>query len=261
MKLFSTSKAYIAEGGGKRAASRPTTAGKLARHVLHHVLRNGMRRTASNGWRHVADRYREFRLGINTRGSIAGEVLGHGEDSFGYQPIPYRTIDLALRSLAVDDFNTFVDFGCGKGRAVVAAGLWPFKRIIGVERSAELCKIARQTVAQARQRLRCPDIEIVEADARDYLPPDDVTVAFFFNPFDRDILLAVLERLRATRHQPPLPLKIIHGLPKCREDYLRSCAWLQTQCELTTHLADWEQCTVYQATWQATAAVLKPAAK
>src|SRR5262249_16540884 len=41
---------------------------------------------------------------------------------------------------------TFVDFGSGKGRALLCAAARPFKRIVGVEWSTDLCAIARRNV-------------------------------------------------------------------------------------------------------------------
>ena len=42
-----------------------------------------------------------------------------------------------------DDF-VFIDFGSGKGRCLLLATEWPFRRIVGVELSAELNHVARE---------------------------------------------------------------------------------------------------------------------
>jgi SAM-dependent methyltransferase len=219
----------------------------LPQRVIRQVARKGLLQAGRDGWRRVAENWRERRLGIETRGSIEGNELGHGDDSFGYQPIPYQTIDLAMKHVQADGESVFIDYGCGKGRAVVSAAMMPFQRVIGVELSKELCDVARRNVEQARKRFRCPDVQIVNADARDFVPPDEVSVVFFFNPFDHNILQVVLDRLQASWLQSPRPLKVIHGLPKCRKDWLRECDWLEAQTDLTDQVADWEQCVIYQA--------------
>jgi predicted RNA methylase len=45
-----------------------------------------------------------------------------------------------------------------------AAQYYPFKRVIGVEFSPELNRIARQNLQARQDRLRCPDVELVTGD-------------------------------------------------------------------------------------------------
>ncbi len=95
----------------------------------------------------------------------------------------------------VTDHDVFVDFGSGMGRVVLQAARYPFRKVIGVEVSETLHGIARENIDRNRQRLRCPDIELVHADALEYEIPDDVTVAFLYNPFRGTIFATVIERL------------------------------------------------------------------
>lgn len=49
---------------------------------------------------------------------------------------------------------TFVDFGSGKGRALLCAAAFPFKRIVGVEWSPDLCAIARRNIENSVPAIR-----------------------------------------------------------------------------------------------------------
>src|SRR5713101_6823082 len=78
----------------------------------------------------------------------AGTDLG---TPYSYDPAPWRTLSRSLRlaSLEAERF-TFVDIGCGKGRILLSALALPFRRIVGVEFSPVLCRIAEKNVASAR---------------------------------------------------------------------------------------------------------------
>lgn len=113
----------------------------------------------------------------------------------------------------VTDHDVFVDFGSGMGRVVLQAARYPFRKVIGVEVSETLHSIARENIDRNRQRLRCPDTELVHADALDYELPDDVTVAFLYNPFRGEIFATVIERLLQSVERNPRPLRIIYVNP------------------------------------------------
>ena len=62
-----------------------------------------------------------------------------------YQAVTTDRLQAALAFLREDWSNfTFVDLGCGKGRALIAASEHGFARIIGVEFAKSLVDIARK---------------------------------------------------------------------------------------------------------------------
>ena len=201
---------------------------RIGRSLQH----RGLAKTARRGWHAARTSYREWRLGIRTVGSIDGELLDFEAANFGYQPIPYDSLDAAFRHIDVTpQQDVFLDYGCGMGRAVIHAALRPFARVVGVELSAKMCQIARHNVAQAELKLACPHVSIIEADAGRYLVPDDVTVVFMFNPFDTPVVQAVLDQLLDSLRRKPRDLAIIYGLPKCRADILAKTSWASRPSE------------------------------
>lgn len=113
----------------------------------------------------------------------------------------------------VTDRDVFVDFGSGMGRVVLQAARYPFRKVIGVEVSETLHGIARENIDHNRWRLRCSDIDLVHADVLEYEIPDDVTVAFLYNPFQGEIFAIVIERLLQSVERNPRPLRIIYVNP------------------------------------------------
>ena len=63
-----------------------------------------------------------------------------GNDYAAVEPARFRLV-LSSFNIAFEDF-TFVDFGSGKGRALLLASEFPFTRILGLEFSPELHRSA-----------------------------------------------------------------------------------------------------------------------
>jgi SAM-dependent methyltransferase len=119
--------------------------------------------------------------------AIASDNFRHGEDYEATPPWAFRRVLRALPAANLGDF-VFVDLGCGKGRALLAASAFKFKRIIGVEFSQELCAIARSNVAAfERSTGRRVPITIAHEDAAAFEPPDENCLFYLFNPFDATV--------------------------------------------------------------------------
>ena len=109
------------------------------------------------------------------------ELLSGGQ----YQPSEPALFHQILRSLpiALDGF-TFIDLGSGKGRTLLMASDYPFRRIVGVEVLAELNEIAQQNIARySGDQQKCFALESHAGDARDFVFPHEPTVLYLFNPF------------------------------------------------------------------------------
>lgn len=134
-----------------------------------------------------------------------------------YLPSPWTALEALLRPDEVSQRDTFVDFGCGKGRVVYLAARYPFGRVIGVEISAQLSEIARRNLARNRRRLLCRNVEIVTANVLDFAIPDDMTVAYFFSPFPGPVFAGVLDRIVASIERRPRPVRLIYLAPEEHE--------------------------------------------
>jgi len=122
---------------------------------------------------------------------------------------------------------TFIDLGSGKGRTLLMASDYPFRRIIGVELLDELHQIARRNIASYHsERQKCFDIEAYSADARTFQFPQEPVVLYLFNPFPDYVLQAVLEKLRSSVASLPREVYVIyHNL--VHEELFKSQSWLR----------------------------------
>lgn len=210
--------------------------------ILLHTLRaKGVRGTC----RAIGDRveewilrnYFEWRLGIRTAGDVSPEAPGDQRSEFSdYGPSAYGNIQRIIKALQVHrGTDVLIDFGSGKGRVLAMAAMYPFGRIIGVERSPHLNDIARQNIDRARRWLRCTRLDIVTADAAAYPIPDDVTIVYFASPFRGSTLDAVLDNVKASLMRAPRPLRVVsHGADAVNpfERQIRACDWLDVRLEV-----------------------------
>ena len=92
--------------------------------------------------------------------------------------------------------SIFIDFGSGKGRAIMMAADYYFKLLIGVEFSSELCQIADQNIKRySKKQQREINYKIINLDAVDFKVPSDADVFYFFNPFDEKIMNIIVDNI------------------------------------------------------------------
>jgi SAM-dependent methyltransferase len=148
------------------------------------------------------------RYGVDTSGLIPGGELhsGHKNDVFntayyGMAPSRFQRLMeywIADESHAVIDNYSFVDLGCGKGRAVMMASQFGFREVAGVELHPALARIAEANVAvwTAAGRAVCP-VRIVCQDATEFALPDGQCLLYLFHPFTAPVLKRLVERIEA----------------------------------------------------------------
>ena len=163
-----------------------------------------------------------------------------------YQPIPpeqFREIMSALSAhLEPDtDFSqfTFIDIGAGKGRALLLASEFAFRRIIGVELLPELVEIARENAREFQRRgMRC-GIELVCEDATNFNFPAEPAVVFLFNPLPRAALQTLIQNLDRSLHQNPRPVYVAYANP-IFEQIIGNTRWL-------TRISGSDQCLLFRS--------------
>ncbi len=139
--------------------------------------------------------------GTQTRGSASLHQLGvrHPNARFGvhYQAIDPRVFKRAVRSLPRNlDLKkfTFVDLGCGKGRALILASKFGFGELVGVELSAALAEQARANLKKANiknGRAICHDAANVQF-------PVGNLVVYLFHPFVGEVFRQTIRNLCAS---------------------------------------------------------------
>jgi SAM-dependent methyltransferase len=171
--------------------------------------------------RTVTVRLFERRLGFRSQKRLEAGELGY-EEGPPYLASSWLMLRELFRNLEVAQDDVFADIGSGKGRVVFMAARRPFKRVLGVERSAQLNAIARTNIDRNRHRLVCPDVQLHTVDVLDWEIPPDLSVVYLYYPFDLDVLDPLLAKLVESIDRYPRPLRIIYNAcsPEERETIL-----------------------------------------
>lgn len=170
-----------------------------------------------NPWYCYLDKRFDRRFGVDTAGVLILPEI-HSDPQFrGYSPTPHSRFFRLLRQIDVDYTRfIFVDFGCGKGKAVLLAAEFPFKRILGIELSPELVRIAEDNLIGYRGNRRCKTIQLVCTDAREFRLPEEPTLCYFWDPFEAEVMRKVLENIRRSLAAAPREVYILYFMPMHR---------------------------------------------
>jgi hypothetical protein len=193
---------------------KPTTALVLLRESLRQrgvggtaaLVRRLARQQPERRRKTRADQAFDEERGVETARWVRVPELGASganlEHAVRYAPSNVEEFTTLMDRLRIDhrDF-TFVDYGSGKGRVLLLAAEYPFKRIIGVEFAESLVRIARRNVATLGAQ--GDRIEMLLMDATEFEPPREPLVLYFFHPFRPPVLRKVLERIQASLDRHP----------------------------------------------------------
>ncbi len=179
-------------------------------------------------WRHQHANWKAKRFdrkfGVETISKVAVSDICDVDSALAahavhYEPSALPKFQSAFRAVELDYARySFVDYGSGKGRVLLLAAQYPFRRVIGVEMSQMLIDAAAANIAayEKRAHLTAP-IELVCADARQFRVPDGNIVAYFYNPFDEVILREVWDSLRRACASQRRSLVVMYVNPVHRE--------------------------------------------
>lgn len=162
------------------------------------------------------------RHGLETAGaaplalfSVLDDGFDRRHDQRRYEAVPLVTFVRMMSRLPakLSDF-VFIDFGSGKGRALLLAAQYGFKRIIGIEFATELHGIAQRNIdAYLRQGTRPAQIELINQNALCYPIPDEKCVFYFFNPFGEQVLGEVMSNIEASHKRRPRKMYFLYVNP------------------------------------------------
>lgn len=107
--------------------------------------------------------------------------------------------------------NLFVDYGSGKGAAIIHAKELGFKKTIGIEFAKELNHQALKNI----KALKLDNVSSLYADATSYVLPNDISVIYFFNPFDELVMQKVIDNIITQKNSFKNDVYIIYGNASC----------------------------------------------
>jgi SAM-dependent methyltransferase len=123
----------------------------------------------------------ELATKINPYGASQASIIRKGIESLGY----------------INDY-TFIDLGCGKGRAMLVGGEFPFLSVIGIELSNKLAEIATRNVRIIETRFpHRTKTKVFNANALEFDYPAGNIVIYFYHSFGRELLAEMISKIKA----------------------------------------------------------------
>jgi len=107
--------------------------------------------------------------------------------------------------------DLFVDYGSGKGAAIIHAHTLGFHQTIGVEFAKELHEQAQQNI----KKLKLQNVQSLYADATTYSLPNEISLIYFFNPFDEIVMKKVIENILQQKENFSQEVYVIYGNASC----------------------------------------------
>jgi SAM-dependent methyltransferase len=138
-----------------------------------------------------------------------------GQFHSAYQPTEPALFKEMMASLNIDfqEF-TFIDIGSGKGRVLLMAADYPFRRILGVELLPALHRVARENLsAYKSDSQQCFALETVCGDAREFIFPAEPILLYLFNPLPELALIEVMANLDHSLKQFPRVVYLLYHNP------------------------------------------------
>lgn len=239
--------------------------------------------------------------GVETSGLVPAKhlVTGHANDEhvtayYGVAPSILRTLIGHWRETVprypISSY-TFIDIGCGKGRGLMVASEFPFRKVVGVELNPAMAAVARENVmhwntahtSDPTAELIAP-IEVLEQDALQLQLPLGPVLLFLFHPFEAPVLKALLRSIETqfaarpkAAEDPALDLLYVNAecadvldkhpafeqlllekVPMSAEDHAADLEAIAQQKEYGS-TGD-EECAIYRYVGRTTGPVFKPAA-
>jgi methyltransferase family protein len=173
-----------------------------ARQLLSAVIEFARDSTPERRRQRYGDAEYDWEHRVNTTSAAVGwrdRLLGVFHSP--YQPTEsalFHEMIGALSTQAGFDFRdfTFIDLGSGKGRTLLMASDYPFRRIVGVELLPALNQAAQENLGRYQSKSqKCSAIESICADATEFPFPVEPTLLFTLQsvsevwtaPYDRSL--------------------------------------------------------------------------
>ncbi len=155
-------------------------------------------------------RLRVYTSKIDLRYASVDELGLSADRSHHYAHSGGVYLDKVLNSLNITAGDAIVDFGSGKGGALITFAKYPFNKISGVELLPELVTIAEQNF----KKLNISNVTMTVSDAADFTDLDAYNYFYFYSPFPRSVMVDVIHNIESSLQKKPRPLRLIYCNPE-----------------------------------------------
>ena len=128
-----------------------------------------------------------------------------------YEPSEYSDLIKIFDTLPLTPYDTIVDYGCGLGRVLFYCNQRFMCRVTGVEYDKEIYDRLTDNAEIYFKRFRNQETKfsLLHMTAEEYIIEPTDNYFYFFNPFSKEILHNVFDKITASYTESPRPITII----------------------------------------------------
>ena len=172
--------------------------------------KNALSLLCKGEWREFIFRVRVHLRDIDLQNASTDELGLSPDRSHEYANSGGLHLEKVLRALNITPQDAIVDFGSGKGGALITFARYPFLKITGVELSSELAAIAERNL----NKLNIKNVDIIVSDAVDFIDLDGYNYFYFFSPFPAAVMRAVIKNIALSLARKQRKIVIIYFNPE-----------------------------------------------
>lgn len=152
--------------------------------------------------------------GLDFTKKVMVEDLGFTDDiAKAYAPTPEYDLFNVLKHLNIQPAHSILDYGSGKGAAMVTMAKYKFNLVGGVELSLPLIEICKRNLFM----LGLKKVVLFHCEASQLKEIDQFTHFYLFNPFPANILELVIQNIKESYHKKPREITLIYYCPRHRD--------------------------------------------
>jgi SAM-dependent methyltransferase len=158
---------------------------------------------------------------VNTTSGAVGwreRLLGNFYSAYQPTDLPsFHEMLEVLRQHASLEFSefTFIDLGSGKGRTLLMASEYPFRRVLGIELLPTLNQTACENIQKYKSdSQKCFDLKSICGDATRFPLPEGPLVVYLFNPFPEVPLRDAVQNIEKALASHWRPLYVVYYNPQ-----------------------------------------------
>jgi len=134
-------------------------------------------------------------------------------------------LEKVLRTLDINPGDSIVDFGSGKGGALITLSRFPFTRVAGVEIAPELVDIARDNL----DKLKIQNVSMTVGDAAAFTDLDNFNYFYFFSPFPAAVMRSVIKNISDSLTRRPRKVILIYFNPEFHDSVVSDSPFVKTR--------------------------------
>ncbi|MFA7402535.1 MAG: methyltransferase domain-containing protein [Pelobacteraceae bacterium] len=192
--------------------------------ILANDIKNALSLLFRGEWQEFIFRMRVHIQKIDLRNTYLEELNLPEERCHYYANSGGPHLDRVLKALKITRQDSIVDFGSGKGGALITMSRYPFAGIAGVEIAPELAAIAQQNFA----KLGIKNITMHISDAAHFTDLDEYNYFYFFSPFPAAVMSAVMRNICVSLANRPRKATIIYFNPECHDSVVTDSPFVKT---------------------------------